>query len=306
MTPRKLKIGIARFPYAGNGGTQAEHPDVGDWLMRTVPKIMQDERCEKSLWEFREADTPITMVRNRAAYLATQASVDVLIMLDSDNTPDLYVAYDGKPFWDTSFDFLYKHYEKGPCIVAAPYSGPPPHPVVGGEECPYAFYWANDRNHPKARIPSLVCAGIQEVAAMPTGVIMIDTRVFKTMAPPWFYYEWGDGHQMQKVSTEDVVFTRNASLHYGFPVYCNWDSWAGHWKPGCVGKPRVLTVDSVREEFLEAARNNQRSDTKLIELNPGRSMDEILRDLAGNGQVQVVESFDRDDDKLVAIPASGV
>ncbi|MEK0126623.1 hypothetical protein, partial [Bordetella pertussis] len=79
--------------------------------------------------------------------------------------------------------------------------------------------------------------GIGEVAALPTGLIMYDMRIFDMLEPkdenskPWFYYEWADKYQSEKASTEDVSATRDMSLVgqqvLGYsPVFCAWDSWA--------------------------------------------------------------------------------
>lgn len=289
MQPRKLKIGIVRFPYSGSGGVASEHPDVGTWLAHTIPKIKADPRCEDGIWSMCFTDTPITMTRNRALRLAQQSGVDVLVMVDSDQNPDLYRNIDAlaKPFWDSSFDFLYRHYDKGPCVVAAPYCGPLPHPVDGGASNVYVFRWAADQNDPDNRQFSLeqftreeatIRAGIEEVAALPTGLCMIDLRACDLVDPPWFKYEWSDVYEQDKASTEDVVFTRNCSLQ-GIPQYCNWDAWAGHSKPSVVGKPVFITSDQVSDEFRKAVVRDLPADKRVCEIGVGESVADILEDL---------------------------
>ena len=54
-----------------------------------------------------------------------------------------------------------------------------------------------------------------------------------------------------------MVNTRNLSLiatqKLGYNCcYCDWDAWAGHWKPWCVGKPRLITTEQISESFKEA------------------------------------------------------
>jgi hypothetical protein len=99
-------------------------------------------------------------------------------------------------------------------------------------------------------------AGIQECAALPTGLIMYDMRAFELTEPrsvndkPWFYYEWNNHYCSEKASTEDVTQTRDLSMagvqKLGYnPLYCNWDAWAGHWKPKCVGKPQIIDASGV-------------------------------------------------------------
>ncbi len=290
MIPRKLRIGVARFPYAGNGGTSAEHPDIADWLVRTVPKINKDERCIDGVWPFVVADTPITMTRNLALKQARENGVDVLMMVDSDQNPDLYLKADptAKPFWESSFDFLYEHWDKGPCCIAAPYCGPLPHPVRGGESNVYVFRWARSQNDDTgegfrlrqfSREEAAQRAGIEEVAALPTGMIMLDLRLLDVVPPPWFEYEWEDPpYNSVKASTEDVYFTRNCSL-LGVPQYCNWDAWVGHAKPSIVGRPMIIGVNEIGPTLKKAWESGQRSDERTIELGAGKSPQEICAEL---------------------------
>lgn len=290
MQERKLKIGFARFPYAGNGQTQSEDPNIGDWLVKTTLKIKADSRCEEGIWPFREADTPITMVRNLALKSAVAAGVDVLVMIDSDQIPDLHLGTDpdAKPFWDTSFEFLWNYWDKGPCCIGAPYCGGFPHPVTGGNTNVFTFQWSTDQNDPTERQWSLQQitreeaarrAGMEEIAALPTGLYMIDTRVAKIVPAPWFYYEWKDPpYNTEKVSTEDVVFTRNASL-LGVPQFCNWDAWAGHVKPQISGKPLLITKDQVRGSLREAWERGMNRDDCQVEIQAGVETSEVLREL---------------------------
>ena len=77
-----------------------------------------------------------------------------------------------------------------------------------------------------------------------------------------------DEEETEKATTEDVYFTRNLSLA-GVPNYVNWDSWAGHVKRKVVGKPTLLTADSVRESFREAVMANRRANERLTFIEPG-------------------------------------
>jgi hypothetical protein len=101
-------------------------------------------------------------------------------------------------------------------------------------------------------------------------------RVFELTEPkkegdkPWFYYEHPDIYQSQKASTEDVTMTRDVSLvgtqKLGYnPVFCNWDAWAGHWKPKCVGKPVVIEAKSVSDKMKSCWEAGFDSGVKLID-----------------------------------------
>lgn len=286
MKPRKLRVGISRFCYAGNGGYASEHPDVGTWLMRVMEEKRGDERIEAVVVPKPWVDTPITLTRNAACQWAIDHGIDVLVMVDSDQAPDLYFGIDAKAqsFFKSGFDKIYQHYEKGPLAIVGPYCGPPPHPLWGGEECVYVFRWDCRSNGDTAVAPRLemfsrpeasVMSGFTEVAAGPTGMCMIDVRCLtQVLEPPYFDYEWeGDGpkcphcaqpkpgRRLAKGSTEDVFFFRNLSLQgmekLGYnPVLCNWDAWAGHWKPQCVGKPRPISVSDIHAHLRDAVRQN--------------------------------------------------
>ena len=264
---QKFSVGIVTFSYGGNGGISSEVPDIREWMIPLVAAAGQDERIGSiRVWNL--SDTPITMTRNRAVIQARQHGIDVLLMVDSDMKPDLLAGQDpaAKAFFPSAFDFLVKHYHKGPCVIGAPYCGPPP------AECVYVFRWQNMQSeHPNPdfqlemydRHTAAKLAGIQECAALPTGLIMYDMRAFELTEPksdgdkPWFYYEWKDKYAAEKASTEDVTMTRDLSLvgaqKLGYnPVFCNWDAWAGHWKPKCVGKPVFIAPDHIAGKMKQS------------------------------------------------------
>jgi hypothetical protein len=279
MQQRKLNVGLVTFSYGGNGGISSEVPDIREWMTPLVAEASRDPRIENiRIWNL--ADTPITMTRNRAVLQAREYGVDVLVMIDSDMKPDCEPC--GKPFFTSSFDFLYDHYEKGPCVIGAPYCGPPP------MECVYVFEWRNMQTgnaNPDfqlkmyERSQAVKMSGIQECAALPTGLIMYDMRAFELTEPnteadkPWFYYEYPDKYQAEKASTEDVTQTRDLSLvgtqKLGYnPLFCNWDAWAGHWKPKCVGKPQFIEAKHISEKLKQSWEANFDSTVKIVDLKP--------------------------------------
>ncbi len=296
MQPRKLNVAISRFPYGGNGGISSEHPDIADWLVVNIPKIVTDERVGKHFLQ-RHSDTPITMTRNRAVQEARAVGADVLLMIDSDMGPDAHLASTpfkhpltnplAKPFWKSSFDFLYEHWERGPVAVCAPYCGPPP------TECVYVFNWKS-MEPDAAGLPDVrlgmyerehaaVMHGIQPCAAQPTGLILFDLRLFDLLDQPWFDYEYQDegptcehcgqckpGPRSQKCSTEDVVLTRDVAMHaqlkLGYnPLFCNWDAWAVHHKSKAVGMPTVLSLDSIQKKYADAVRLDHHHQDRLMD-----------------------------------------
>jgi hypothetical protein len=264
MVPSKISLFVAFFCYAGNGSCASLHPSLRRWWAQTLLKCKTDSRFANRIEEVYDTDitdTPISMTRNLAIRQAREAKADVIIMVDSDQVPDVHLGEPGvKPWFDSSLAFLLEQYDKGkPVAIGAPYCGPPPHENV------YVFQWRNfesddpnlghqlaqyDREH------AAVMAGIMPVAALPTGLIMFDIRLFDLIAPPYFDYEYRDRFRSEKVSTEDVVSTRDMSLviqhKLGYnPVFCNWDAWAGHAKPKIVGKPRIIEADKVSQRWMQ-------------------------------------------------------
>lgn len=267
---QKKRLMFVRFPYHGQ-----DDADVTDWMIRTHHEAKNHPALEDTILHLKIDDTPITMTRNLAIEAALQNNVDLLLMIDNDMKPDLPGSRQ-KPFFSSTLDFMLKH--DGPCVVAAPYCGPPPLCNV------YVFRWANwmnDSPNPDYRLEAFgreeaaMWTGIQEVAALPTGLILIDMRAIKKLDPPYFYYEWKDRTASVKASTEDVAFTRDLCLA-GVPVYVNWDSWAGHWKRYLVEKPKPVCIDDIRQEFVNAVRRGIKSTQVLrrVEMKDGRIVED--------------------------------
>lgn len=255
----KVSIMLAQFP-----GGNITHPDVADWVTRVSVFCAKDERIER-LEHWRVSTTPITMARNRAVVEARKRKVDYLLMVDNDMSPDYGAA---KGFFSSTLEWLFSEKLSDPCVVAAPYCGPPPHENV------YVFKVANFESEQPVLNYKIECfsreeaanrTGFERVIAIPTGLCMIDMRVFDRMEPPWFYYEYTDKTESELASTEDVTFSRDASFA-GIPVYVNWDAWAGHWKPKCVPRPQITTIEEIGENLRATlARGNSR-DSKVMVL----------------------------------------
>lgn len=283
----KYKVVLQRFPYGS-----VEHTPVVNWLLGFAGQVAQDRRFDLVIPSPLD-DTPITMTRNRSVEIAQKFGADFLVMVDSDMDPDCELGQDplAKPFWPTTIDFMLKHH--GPCVVGAPYCGPPPHENV------YVFNWQHLESHKPAndvrglkigqfsREHAATLGGIQEVAALPTGLIVFDMRGFDKIKPPYFSYEYENdgaqcpackhpvpGKQTHKASTEDVVTTRDLSLG-GVPQYCNWDAWAGHRKVKTVRKPQLFTADGVAEKMHEAILNRRVTGEQLLEIDGSRFAAEI-------------------------------
>lgn len=283
MKSATVDVLLVKFCYGGNGGVSSTIPELAEWEVRTTIKMKSDPRIGR-IRPLILSDTPITMTRNRAVRIAKEEGYDMILMLDSDNCPDGYLGNDpeAKPFWDVAFTFAYERLIKGePTCIFAPYCGPPPHPVDRGGfdsgEIPYLFQWMDnesDADRPQRKLEILNrneaarLKGIWPMAAGPTGVCLFTTSCFEGMKPPYFFYEWNEDHS-EKMSTEDVVATRNISLFWmmtrGIEVcFAACDSWALHHKPKKVGKPRVTPVEVMAKSFRDSLAENVSAKEKKV------------------------------------------
>lgn len=290
---RQYRIFFAHFPYGGNGAAPSEHPSIRAWFSSAM-LMLRDHPLVYDVKSQDFADTPVTMTRNAAVLAARKAQADILVMIDSDQVPDIYLdpKYAGtelqaraKPFLPVAIDVIDGHYEKGPVVVCAPYCGPPP------EEAPYLFLWDSCQDQgaePVMRIRMMTrneaaqMTGMVRVAAQPTGLIAFDMRAFEYTEPktnddkPWFYYEWSDRYASEKASTEDVTATRDISLaimaKLGYnPLLCASECWAGHVKPYVVGKPMPLPDIAVGGKFKAAVLSGFRTDEGVADVGAPQS-----------------------------------
>ena len=284
-------VHVCQFP-----GNNVTHPDASDWIASTLVKMKSDPRISR-VGRWKKSDTPITMVRNDAVKEALALGADYILMIDSDMGPDYLVGVDSyaRPFWDVAWEFMMNRRKDevadlaggepthsphmadryAPATIAAPYCGPPP------KELPYIFRWKNwQSDHPEPdyhlqmieREDAAHRAGIEEVAALPTGLILYDARVFKVMREknvlPWFDYEYEDQpFNTRKSTTEDVFQTRNASM-LGLPQFVAWDCWPLHYKLKPVPKPSVLTQAQMRGVMRNAFEARfEDHDTRILMVN---------------------------------------
>lgn len=266
----KYRIGFGEPHYGATNPSE-----YTEWKVRLIHQMKMDPRIEGIIPLFKN-DTPTDMVRNDIIEESKANKCDLLLMTDNDVWPDMRLGSDvhAKPFWETSFEFMINH--GSPCIIAAPYVGPPT------DECVYAFKCEDitSRHHPDelsfklsmyGRDEAARLGGIQRAAALATGLILIDMRVFDVMEPDYFYYEYTDKFRRAKASTEDVTFTRDAAL-LGIPLYVNWDAWCGHQKKHWQDKPAILPIEAVGEKYRKAVEKKQSAleSVKEIKVNEDR------------------------------------
>ena len=336
MTTPALKLNVSAFffAYGGNGGISSEHPDIREWWVQTVLKMKADPRVGNIDMQT-ISDTPITMTRNQAVKIARKNGSHICLFVDSDQSPKLHEREPWyKPFWDVAFNEVYDHYGKGPLVVAAPYCGPPQF-----SENVYVFQWDALANHSEetgvnmtqyTRAQASMMRGVQECAALPTGMILYDMRAFELIEPSdlsqrevlqkfsrgemsevealdalsggYFHYEWKSCREDEKGSTEDVQNTRDISLagmlKLGYnPIRCAWDSWIGHHKPWCVGKPKKYGVEEVTGRFQRLAQQGGSKKESIVDL--GTHFKEMI---AAKGAHVVTAKEDHDGEGKLELP----
>ena len=248
--PEKIRVGIFRFPF-----DMKEMSTTVDWLARSCHYLNNHPRIETVATEA-IVDTPVDMSRNRALKRAQELNLQFAVFIDSDMWPDYEFLHNQgqespekgvQQFLPAALEFALQH--DGPCVVGAPYCTSPP------EERVLVMRWVTvETGAPagNAQIKSVdrgeasLMRGFEEVAALGTGLLLIDMRAIQLLPKPWFSYEFKDDAKTEKASTEDIVFTRDLHL-LGVPQYCFWNAWSGHWKTKMVTKPANIPLANISE-----------------------------------------------------------
>lgn len=249
--PEKVKLVATVFTYARQIGAGAFA-----YCCELQEKLRGHPRLDRVSVSYAYG-YPTDKQRNGAMVDARAAGFDFLLMIDDDQVPDIGRASDRNdfvPFLPSALEFAIAH--DGPCVVGAPYCGGPPlQEVMVMKHRQYVpdqvggMGWKLDKF---TRDEAAVERGIGRVAALPTGMLMIDLRVMDIVPPPWFAYEFTDPpFNTNLASTEDVMFTRNADW-LGVPQYCHWSAWAGHDKEYTTGFPMASPLTTVSDSVYKA------------------------------------------------------
>lgn len=232
-----------------------------DWMLRASHYLNNHDRVEIVASEA-IADTPVDMSRNRALKRAKELGLHFAVFIDSDMWPDYGYLHNNcveteehAQFLPHALDFALQH--DGPCVIGAPYCSSPPDERVlvmkwGVTETDNPSMAAQIKSY--SRDETISKRGFEEVAALATGLILIDMRAVEVLPHPYFSYQFKGDDVTEKASTEDIVFTRD--LHcLGVPQYCFWSSWAGHWKPKMVPKPATIPLHMVPHSMRKVLWN---------------------------------------------------
>jgi glycosyltransferase involved in cell wall biosynthesis len=213
------------------------------WYGKTMFEA-QASGTVKRLAELPIKKFPTDVARNHSVEVAKEGGYDYLLMMDHDIDPH-------PDFWKRSWGWMVAHRATGPCVVAAPYCSGTPERVL-------AFIFENlatENPDPDFRIECISryqaaqLSGFHRVAAVGTGMILWDMRVFDYLAKPYFAYEYNEDCTNAD-STEDIVATRNLALQ-GIPIWCDFDCWCGHLKLRMSHKPQPLSAENLGKSFVK-------------------------------------------------------
>lgn len=223
-----------------------EHPDVRIWSLSVV-NFLYREGLVKDLHLHTSNNNRIYAARNSAVEEAKARGCDFLLFCDPDMKPDACLGIHGtdpkknplyrewaQPFLPSSLQFMLTEY----CgVVAAP-------AVTGPPECRInVFVNRTDPNKKFSRITPEEYAQIKpcfmHVAAIGTGLMLIDMEVFNVLKPPYFEDQLspvaGDPHT-EVLKSQDSVFCLKC-FEAGIPVFANLHAPAGHHKTDCYLPP---------------------------------------------------------------------
>jgi hypothetical protein len=218
-----------------------EHPDVRLWSIGAVNWLSR-EGLLKDLHLHTNNNNRIYAARNSAVEEAKARKCDFLLFCDPDMRPDACLDVHGpnnpdlrswaRPFLQSSMELMHNEY----CgVIGAP-------AVTGPPDCKVnVFVQRHDQSF--SRITREEYAQVEpcfmQVAAIGTGLMLIDMEVFNVLKPPYFADQLnptpGDPHT-DVLKSQDSVFCLKCN-EAKIPVFANFFSPAGHHKTDCYLPP---------------------------------------------------------------------
>jgi hypothetical protein len=255
--PTKVKMLVNVFTYAKQIGA-----DAFSYCCGVGPALKNHERADDISVSYTHG-YPTDKMRNAVVKEARAHGHDFVLMIDDDQVPDIGIRdyperSDMVPFLPSALDVALAH--DGPCLVGAPYCSTPPLQQVlvmkNREYVPGLLDGMGLKIDKYTRDEAALMTGIQRVAALPTGMLLVDLRALDVLPPPWFSYEFDDApFNTSLASTEDIVFTRNLDW-LGVKQYCHWSAWAGHAKHYTTGIPTAAPVVDIPKSIYRAWSSN--------------------------------------------------
>lgn len=243
-------------------GQHSVCPEAARWSRHLYMDMALDPLIERVV-EFDIGTARILMNRNNIAQHALKTGCRWLVMCDPDMHPDLWLGVrDGlERFWTSSFYFARDHAARtgDPCIVGAPaMCGPPQYPINVFRQDGSGL-----RHVTHAEVGDVYAGepAMERVVAIGTGLMLIDTEIFKRLPQPWFDDLYQTAAKDEIFMSQDVYFCTEATRH-GLHVYANWYAPCGHYKTKCLGLPGLPDP--------EAAQQGQ-TRQRTVELHNGQA-----------------------------------
>jgi hypothetical protein len=229
MTNRKLDLTICRPT-----GWHLESPRVSPFMLR-LGWYMGRHEPMVPIHDANQSDSRILMIHNWSVEQARRNGSSHILFLDPDMDPHSL-------WWEWAWKFSQLHPGS---VLAAPYCG-------GGADHPVQVFIQSGELMPMRinRGYAAGLAGVWEVEAIGTGLMLVDMTVFDRLdhqrgpngeTIPYFNDVFTDEKKVEKSGTQDGFFCARVRLA-GIPIYCNFDLWSEHQQFEMVGRPRQHPV----------------------------------------------------------------
>lgn len=205
---------------------QLEAPEVGEYLA-IVYGFAVEQNIEITKSGVRKGQ--VHQIRNGAVEQAQEQGYDRILFVDPDMVVDRYLAAGQEPFLPSAWEFLNEH---PGCVAAAPYCGPWPKREIHAFGC-------NPATGELFRADHGFCQwreGWQKVAAVGTGLMLVDVSIFDDLTPPFFDYEFWTEKKTRVKHSQDITFCRQVR-EAGHEIWVNFSSWQGHYQNSIVDPP---------------------------------------------------------------------
>lgn len=232
---------------------QAEHPRLGSWLFHMGIDLGRDERVGACATTDDNRHR-IHNSRNHMARYALDNGFHYLCFVDPDMHPDFRVGHDfcdlkqqpdarpwARPFLRSSLDFMLTT-QCG--VVASPaVSGPPARRVN--------VWTVKSLDEPPVNVTpdefARMKPGFVQVAAIGTGLMLIDVDVFRKLPEPWFEDVYHEGSpQYDPDQSQDCAFCFKCNQHR-IAVYANLFAPSRHMKTIGCDPPDFLEPEPCKE-----------------------------------------------------------
>jgi hypothetical protein len=198
---------------------KTERCEVGTWLLATALQLTKQGIY---FYDFVADKLGVEVARNWSVQEARRHECDVLFMVDADMVPN-------RAFAKRALAFL----KANPgSVIGSPYMHHQSNSAGG-----WQVFTASPREDGSA-VRCKPGKGVEQVAAVGTGLCAIDLKAFDKLTPPYFRQFFGESnvYHEQQDGTEDVYcFVRMTMA--GVKVCADWDCRSGHNKSITLGEP---------------------------------------------------------------------